>query len=297
MAAARRTRRGRAVGRGRLGRAAAPAARARRRAASSSSREPRTSIISCAALRPTRTNSSARDLAASLGCRSRAGERDVTALARAEKRSIEDAARRARYAFLERGRRRGSMPTAVAVGAHPRRSGRDVPAAVASRRRHARAAGIRPKAGLIIRPLLDVRRRRSEGSTWRHAACDYREDATNADVAIPRNRVRHELIPYLRARVFARNRGGAGARSGQRPGGRREAARRSNRFGAFRRLINDAAHTAPLVDAEALTVAPPGAGGACGPRSSGAARPSGSSASTTSSDSSNSLRRREEAPR
>jgi tRNA(Ile)-lysidine synthase len=49
----------------------------------------------------------------------------------------------------------------------------------------------------IVRPLLEVRRveveefLRSRGQGWR-------EDATNADVGLTRNRVRHELMPVLR---------------------------------------------------------------------------------------------------
>jgi tRNA(Ile)-lysidine synthase len=52
-------------------------------------------------------------------------------------------------------------------------------------------------AGRIVRPLLGVRRAqveaflRSRGQGWR-------EDATNKDVALMRNRVRHELMPVLR---------------------------------------------------------------------------------------------------
>jgi tRNA(Ile)-lysidine synthase len=51
--------------------------------------------------------------------------------------------------------------------------------------------------GRIVRPLLGARRAeveaylRERGQTWR-------EDATNRDVSLMRNRVRHELIPILR---------------------------------------------------------------------------------------------------
>ena len=51
--------------------------------------------------------------------------------------------------------------------------------------------------GRIVRPLLSVRRveveayLRQRGQTWR-------EDATNRDVSLTRNRVRHELMPTLR---------------------------------------------------------------------------------------------------
>lgn len=57
-------------------------------------------------------------------------------------------------------------------------------------------AGQRAK-GRIVRPMLGVRRAevevflRERGQTWR-------EDATNRDVSLTRNRVRHELMPVLR---------------------------------------------------------------------------------------------------
>jgi tRNA(Ile)-lysidine synthase len=48
----------------------------------------------------------------------------------------------------------------------------------------------------LIRPLLAVTRDELRGEL---VACGqrWREDVTNEDVAIPRNRVRHELLPYL----------------------------------------------------------------------------------------------------
>ena len=54
-----------------------------------------------------------------------------------------------------------------------------------------------PRRDHLVRPLLDIPRAElrsylSEiGVTWR-------EDATNADRAIPRNWVRHEVLPRLR---------------------------------------------------------------------------------------------------
>ena len=53
------------------------------------------------------------------------------------------------------------------------------------------------RQGRIVRPLLGTRRAevesflRERGQTWR-------EDATNRDVSLTRNRVRHELMPMLR---------------------------------------------------------------------------------------------------
>ncbi|MEP0773049.1 MAG: tRNA lysidine(34) synthetase TilS, partial [Acidobacteriota bacterium] len=60
-------------------------------------------------------------------------------------------------------------------------------------------AGIRPRAGVVVRPLLEVRRAElrdflvSRGSSWR-------EDATNQDPRRPRAWVRHLLLPLLEAR-------------------------------------------------------------------------------------------------
>jgi len=61
-------------------------------------------------------------------------------------------------------------------------------------------AGIYPRAGRVIRPLLDVRR--LEVEAWLAAErLAYRDDPTNRDLTIPRNRIRHELLPYLARHV------------------------------------------------------------------------------------------------
>jgi tRNA(Ile)-lysidine synthase len=135
------------------------------------------------------------ELAHTLGLRFEHGREDVRARAPDERRSIEDAARRARYAFL----RAAAVPlqaSAVAVG-HTLDDQAETFLLRLVRGSGSRGlAGIRPKAGLIIRPLLDTRRQDLRdymvAGGWSH-----REDATNADVTIPRNRVRHELLPYL----------------------------------------------------------------------------------------------------
>src|SRR5207249_4140990 len=60
-------------------------------------------------------------------------------------------------------------------------------------------AGMYPRKGHIIRPLLGVRRQ--ELRAWLHdQRITFAEDETNADVTIPRNRVRAELLPFLAAR-------------------------------------------------------------------------------------------------
>ena len=128
----------------------------------------------------------------------------VAARARAERRSIEDAARAARYAFFERARDHFHADV-VALG-HTRDD-----QAETFLLRLVRGAGPRglasmyPRHGSIVRPLLCCGReelrawlaaRRVEGDP----ATDYVDDESNADVRIPRNRIRAELIPLLKER-------------------------------------------------------------------------------------------------
>jgi tRNA(Ile)-lysidine synthase len=136
-----------------------------------------------------------RDLADSLALPFLAGRGDVRARARDERRSIEDAARSARYEFLAQAAE-SLRASAVAVG-HTLDDQAETFLLRLIRGAGTRGlAGIRPKAGLVIRPLLDVCR----GDLHAYAAAHhlaFREDATNLDVRIPRNRIRHELIPQL----------------------------------------------------------------------------------------------------
>ena len=136
-----------------------------------------------------------RQLSEHLGLRFESGSGDVSAQARLEKRSIEDAARRMRYGFLAQaaGRLRAD---AMAIG-HSRDDQAETFLLRLLRGTGTRGlGGIRPRAGIFVRPLIDVPR-----AALRQFAADggltFREDATNADVAVPRNRIRHELLPYL----------------------------------------------------------------------------------------------------
>jgi tRNA(Ile)-lysidine synthase len=120
---------------------------------------------------------------------------DVPAAAARDRVSLEVAARRARHRFFEdvlRARIANVVATAhteddqaetvllrIVRGAGPRG-----------------LAGMRPRRDHLVRPLLVVTRQElrealaARGQEWR-------EDATNADLANPRNRVRRELLPYL----------------------------------------------------------------------------------------------------
>ena len=136
-----------------------------------------------------------RELAGRLGLPFDSGRVDVAAEARARKTSIEDAARTVRYLFLnEVAAARGA--TRVAVGHTRNDQAETVLLRLVRGAGPAGLAAIYPRAGRVVRPLLDVRRidleawLRARGQVWR-------EDESNRDRAFPRNRVRHELLPWL----------------------------------------------------------------------------------------------------
>ena len=138
-----------------------------------------------------------RDLAAALDLPFDAGRGDVRALASADDRSLEDAARRARYAYLEAAADRLGADV-IAVG-HTRDDQAETFLLRLLRGAGPRGlAGIRPKTGRVIRPLIEVGRDELRAYIAERRLV-FREDESNEDVAIPRNRIRHELLPILRA--------------------------------------------------------------------------------------------------
>lgn len=64
-------------------------------------------------------------------------------------------------------------------------------------------SGIRPARGPIVRPLLGARRQELRDYLSARSL-EWREDASNADAAILRNRVRHEVMPVLAAALSPR---------------------------------------------------------------------------------------------
>lgn len=138
-----------------------------------------------------------RDLCATLGVPFVAERAPVRDLARASGLSIEAAARRERYACLERVRL-AHAGDRIAV-AH---TADDQAETVLLRLlRGAGTRGLRGvlwRRGAVVRPLLNCRRDglrawlRDSGHSWR-------EDASNLDLTVPRNRIRHELLPLLAA--------------------------------------------------------------------------------------------------
>ena len=136
-----------------------------------------------------------RAMAAALGLPLEVGSADVRALARAERRSVEDAARAARYGFLEDAADRLGADV-IAVG-HSADDQAETFLLRLIRGAGARGlAGILPRSGRVVRPLIDIPRVDLRQYTAARQL-DSREDSSNADLDIPRNRVRHELLPYL----------------------------------------------------------------------------------------------------
>ena len=136
-----------------------------------------------------------RELASRLGVTFHSATVDVRARARELRTSLEDAGRSARYEFL--------AAAAAAAGAQAIATGHTLDdQAETFLLRLIRGAGPRglagifPVSGRVVRPLIETRR---EDLKAYLADCGqpYREDASNRDVTIPRNRIRHELIPLL----------------------------------------------------------------------------------------------------
>jgi tRNA(Ile)-lysidine synthase len=123
---------------------------------------------------------------------------DVADLARRQHRSLEDAARVARYRFLDAAAERLGA-TAIAVG-HTRDDQAETFLLRLLRGSGTRGlSAIQPRAGTVVRPLLDISREELR-SYLAERGEPYREDSSNQDVAILRNRVRHELMPLLESR-------------------------------------------------------------------------------------------------
>ena len=123
------------------------------------------------------------------------GQVDVGARAEDARVSIEVAAREARYEFFE-----SVVPalgaTFVATGHTMDDQAETVMLRLLRGAGTRGLSGIRARRNNVIRPLLHCRRSDvrqllvARGETWR-------EDSSNDDVAILRNRIRHELMPVL----------------------------------------------------------------------------------------------------
>ncbi len=139
-----------------------------------------------------------RALASRLGQPFTSSREDVRARAAASRCSIEDAARQARYQFLEAARQSVGAD-AVALG-HTRDDQAETFLLRLLRGAGARGlAAMHPRRDRMIRPLLFCRR--AELSAYlTERGVSFRHDESNDDVAIPRNRIRAELLPLLEQR-------------------------------------------------------------------------------------------------
>jgi tRNA(Ile)-lysidine synthase len=120
---------------------------------------------------------------------------DVRALAAGRGLSIEAAGHAARYEFLERAAVR-LQAVRVALG-HTRDDQAETFLLRLLRGAGPRGlAGIHPQIGLFVRPMLDCSRTQVRQFV-RSRGIAFCEDASNLDLAIPRNRVRHDVVPHL----------------------------------------------------------------------------------------------------
>ena len=137
-----------------------------------------------------------RTLAASLGLPFVADRIDVRTRAARERRSLEDAARTARYEALTRGA--GDLGASrIAVGHTRDDQAETVLLRLMRGAGTGGLVGIRPRNGAVVRPLLDAGR--DELTAWLAGrGIPHVEDETNADVRIRRNAVRHCVLPVMR---------------------------------------------------------------------------------------------------
>lgn len=134
-------------------------------------------------------------LAEKLGVTMHIGRADVAAKAKGEKANLEDAARRARYAFFERLAEQGLVDV-VATAHSMDDQAETVLAHILRGTGIAGLAGIHPVAGSVVRPLLGFRREELR-EYLRLKRQPWREDSTNRDTARTRARMREKLLPLL----------------------------------------------------------------------------------------------------
>jgi tRNA(Ile)-lysidine synthase len=136
-----------------------------------------------------------RALAERLGVPLEVRRRDVAGLARDRHVSLEVAAREARYSCFDEGA--DSLGANLVATGHTEDDQAETVLLRLLRGAGNRGlSGIRIRRGSFVRPLLETRR--TELQHYLHALGEaWREDASNADRAIIRNRIRHELVPVL----------------------------------------------------------------------------------------------------
>lgn len=112
--------------------------------------------------------------------------------------SLESAARRIRYAFLQRLAREHESAH-IATAHHRGDQAETVVLRLLYGSGLAGIAGIPARRGAIVRPLLEVSRADIESYLEKHRL-DAVSDPTNFTLETPRNVIRHQLLPSLRAK-------------------------------------------------------------------------------------------------
>ena len=139
-----------------------------------------------------------RDLCRRLGVDFRTARADVRSRAERDTGGIEEAARRERYEFL--GRIRDAEKASVIAVAHTRDDQAETLLLRLLRGSGSLGlAGMRLRSGDVVRPFL----RASRADVLDHLVrreLPWREDPSNRDLGLLRNRVRHELLPLLESR-------------------------------------------------------------------------------------------------
>ncbi|GAC1424727.1 MAG: tRNA lysidine(34) synthetase TilS [Ktedonobacteraceae bacterium] len=120
------------------------------------------------------------------------GISDVPALAQQERRSLEDAARVARYRFL----REVAQGQPIAIAHHQDDQVETLLLHWIRGGGTASMVGLQPHQQDIIRPLLSVTHAETLAYCEKHGLTPI-EDASNNDTRFYRNRIRHDLLPLL----------------------------------------------------------------------------------------------------
>jgi len=123
------------------------------------------------------------------------GEADVAALTQGQRLSIEEAARKARYAWLE-GAAEETGADRVALGHTADDQAETVVLNLLRGAGLDGLAGMPPVRGKFIRPLIEITRAEVE-AYCRSQRLRPRQDPSNRERAYLRNRVRHDLLPLL----------------------------------------------------------------------------------------------------
>ena len=122
---------------------------------------------------------------------------DVTGFAKNHRLPLEEAARRIRYDFFNQTARTHGYDR-IATAHHSDDNAEQVLLGLLRGSGATGLSGIPPvREGRIIRPLINLTRAEIEAVAGRQQLA-FNMDASNNDLNFLRNRVRHELIPYLR---------------------------------------------------------------------------------------------------